>query len=262
MSAHDLFGESVAEPKPKEKKPKAEAKPKAKEKKPKAKAKPQEPKKPRPRDPIWDAWVEIWWPTGVPASPQSRAAINRQVKDLKDMGAKPEQILQRITAWPDKFDGITCTPEAVVKHWGVLAGAGSVQKRTVQPGLTVDRQPTALERYDEAVRQYINYRMVHCGDGSLWDRGRRFKQFLENVRAWSKEEWPNAQERREAYRAVLVEGKQPFDIFLEGLTDNIATLAAYKLYREALHAGRKPEIGGVEIIEPEHKESIRDAEKP
>lgn len=71
----------------------------------------------RPMDPIWDTLLEV---CGVKAgdkiTPPARGAYNKAVKDLKAVGATPEEIRRRArifaVRWGDKI-----TPTALVRRW-------------------------------------------------------------------------------------------------------------------------------------------------
>lgn len=71
----------------------------------------------RPRDPIWDVLAAGF---GDPATSSERGKRNRAVKELRDAGATPDQIIRRADAWPHHFPGATLTDTALVKHWTQL----------------------------------------------------------------------------------------------------------------------------------------------
>lgn len=70
----------------------------------------------RPRCPIWDAVVAIWFPSELSKGDRSR--IGQVVASLKTKGATPDEIRLRKQRhekqWP-KLD--EATPESVAKHW-------------------------------------------------------------------------------------------------------------------------------------------------
>ena len=88
-----------------------------------ASAEPHKPKPERPRDPIWDTLMEVCGieTTAIPKS--ARGAYNRAVKELREVGATPEQIRNRAARWHKVYAGATLTPTALVKHWASLAGS-------------------------------------------------------------------------------------------------------------------------------------------
>ena len=69
----------------------------------------------RPRDPIWDALVEIY---GEPTS-AGRGAMNTAAKALRDYGTTPDEMFAtvRVLANTD-FNWAVTTPNALAKHFG------------------------------------------------------------------------------------------------------------------------------------------------
>ena len=88
-----------------------------------ASAEPYQKKPDRPRDPIWDTLMEVCGieTTAIPQS--ARGGYNRAVKELKEVGATPDQIRNRASRWHKVYSGATLTPTALVKHWASLAGS-------------------------------------------------------------------------------------------------------------------------------------------
>ncbi len=79
---------------------------------------PEKAKKPRARDPIWDALTELW---GDATTPSAQSFRGRIVRELKAAGATGEETLirgRRLLAkgWTD------ASPAALAKHWDALAG--------------------------------------------------------------------------------------------------------------------------------------------
>jgi hypothetical protein len=77
------------------------------------------PKRRKPkRDELWDAAVELFYQSGVPAG--QRAHVNRMVWDLRDMKATPEKLRRRADRYPEALPGCLCTLQAIVNHWDQL----------------------------------------------------------------------------------------------------------------------------------------------
>jgi hypothetical protein len=78
-------------------------------------------KKPRTRDAIWDTVADLWHGGSVP--PSLVRKVGKAVRDLKACGATPAGIRAKYeaaqAAWQRPFG-----PEALVKHWGMLASDG------------------------------------------------------------------------------------------------------------------------------------------
>jgi hypothetical protein len=91
--------------------------------------------KPKPRkqkrDEIWDAAVERFYPSGVPAG--QRTHVNRMVWDLRDMGATPEKLRLRLERYPEALPGCLCTLQAIVNHWDTLRPARPKPQPGVDP---------------------------------------------------------------------------------------------------------------------------------
>ena len=72
-------------------------------------------KPPRPRDPIWDALVEIY---GEPTS-AGRGAMNTAAKALRDYGTTPDEIFVTVSGLANTdFNWAVTTPNALAKHFG------------------------------------------------------------------------------------------------------------------------------------------------
>lgn len=71
--------------------------------------------KPRPRDPIWDAFAAEFWPEGIPEI--TRKHVGLLVKTLKEQGATAEEIPIRKARYIIAWGQARLTPDALVKHW-------------------------------------------------------------------------------------------------------------------------------------------------
>lgn len=88
---------------------------------PAEKVKPKPEKKPREPSPLWDTLAEAFFPSGVSKSDGSR--LGKVVQALKAKSATPEQIRERIEAYPKVMPGgrdCLLTLEALEKHWDRL----------------------------------------------------------------------------------------------------------------------------------------------
>ena len=72
----------------------------------------------RTMDPIWDTIVEIFYQEGVP--PSKRKTVNIYVKDLKAMGATPDEIHRRV-AVARKTWSKQVTDKSLAHNWNALA---------------------------------------------------------------------------------------------------------------------------------------------
>lgn len=79
-------------------------------------------KKPRPVDAVWDAVVEVCNIDPASMTASARGPCNRAVKELKEVGAEPEEIRRRAGHYHQRYPGVALTPMALSKHWGQLHG--------------------------------------------------------------------------------------------------------------------------------------------
>ncbi len=80
----------------------------------------------------------------------ARGAINRAVRELKEVNATPEQIRERAEVYRLRFFGATLTATALARRWAdcdpaTYAGAGLAQ-------------PVSQWEHDQARRQMVNDR--------------------------------------------------------------------------------------------------------
>lgn len=80
------------------------------------------PPRERPRNPIFDAIVEVFG-FKPPHPPREGTRLGRVAADLKTKGATPEAIRERFAAARREWGGKPFGPEALVKHWDQLASA-------------------------------------------------------------------------------------------------------------------------------------------
>jgi N-terminal phage replisome organiser (Phage_rep_org_N) len=80
------------------------------------------PVKARPRDPIWDTLVELFY---EPMTPGEKSKIGKVVHDLKKAGATPEEMRRRASNHATMHEsGVinwSLTPPALANNWGELA---------------------------------------------------------------------------------------------------------------------------------------------
>lgn len=93
-------------------------------------AAPKPDRKPRSPDLHWEALAS--WMGCKPETDSERGAWNKALKQLKQAGATPEDILRRGTWYEQTYLGIQKTPTGLVKHWGELANGPRVPTRSDQ----------------------------------------------------------------------------------------------------------------------------------
>lgn len=77
-------------------------------------------KKPRKKDELFEAiaqacGIDIKQLTGT-----SRGQLNKATKELRDIGATPDQVAGKAQAWRSQYENASLTPTALVKHWPSL----------------------------------------------------------------------------------------------------------------------------------------------
>jgi hypothetical protein len=74
----------------------------------------------RARNELWDAVIEACgWNGQLTKSQQGRTAA--AVKELRDIGATPDQVRQRTTVYRLKYPNMDVTPTAIAANWASLA---------------------------------------------------------------------------------------------------------------------------------------------
>ena len=82
----------------------------------------------RPPDPIWDIMALLFGYT-EPITRTERGRLNKAVKDLKDVGATPEEIKVRFRNYVKVMpQGCICTPMALVSNWSLCGTVKDVNE--------------------------------------------------------------------------------------------------------------------------------------
>lgn len=81
---------------------------------------PTAPAKTRPRDLLWDAVMAACSidTEAIPAS--ARGAYNRAIRDLRAIGATPEQVEEKAAGWRRSWSQVTMTPTALARRWSEI----------------------------------------------------------------------------------------------------------------------------------------------
>jgi hypothetical protein len=61
----------------------------------------------------------------------ARGQLNAATKELRDIGATPEQVAGKAKAWRKQYEGATLTPTALTKHWAALEDASRPNRPSV-----------------------------------------------------------------------------------------------------------------------------------
>lgn len=82
-----------------------------------------EPERTRTREPNpwWDTTAEVFSLDPAPKIKSHRTRLGQLARDFKALCPDdPGEIARRAARWHRHFPGATCTPDAVLKHWGAL----------------------------------------------------------------------------------------------------------------------------------------------
>jgi hypothetical protein len=79
----------------------------------------------RPRDPLWDAWVDTW---GEPQTATERGRVNRALKELREIDATPEQVRLVLRRYDREFQGCTRSPQGVTGNWTLLLNSRALRE--------------------------------------------------------------------------------------------------------------------------------------
>ena len=61
----------------------------------------------------------------------ARGQLNAACKELRDIGATPEQVAGKAKAYRKQYDGAALTPTALTKHWASLADATEAKRKSI-----------------------------------------------------------------------------------------------------------------------------------
>jgi hypothetical protein len=75
--------------------------------------------KPRKPDPLWDVLEDE---LGKVETASERGKRNKALKELREIGATPDGLLDRIQWWRREWPDVSCTATGLVANWSVLAG--------------------------------------------------------------------------------------------------------------------------------------------
>jgi hypothetical protein len=106
--------------------------------------------KPAKRDELFEAVAEACNIDWHNLTGSGRGAINKAVKELKDIGVTPDQVGGRATAYRKTYPDAPLTPSALAKHWASLTPVGTA-KKSARPSCNYCDQP--LDDHDQVVCQ-------------------------------------------------------------------------------------------------------------
>lgn len=105
----------------------------------------------RPRDDVWDAVMDACGVDAAAIPRAARGAYNRAVKDLRDVGATPEQIRDRAAVFRLTWPGASLTPTALARRWSEvsrLQPRPATTDQRVAAGMAMREHFAAMDRRD------------------------------------------------------------------------------------------------------------------
>lgn len=91
------------------------------------------------RDELFETVAEVCSVDRETLTPSARGELNRATKELRGVGATPDEVRGRAARYRVKFPGADLTPSALAKHWPKLGGGnGSGVLKDVRPYDHVD----------------------------------------------------------------------------------------------------------------------------
>lgn len=114
---------------------------------------------------LWDTLCLVCKINSDEVTKTGRGELNSAVRELKDVGATPQEILRRSVAWKRQYPNIALTPSALKKHWGHLTPVDS-NVRELYP----DREPV-----EYVGRQEVSTEEKERGQDRLRELSERFR---------------------------------------------------------------------------------------
>lgn len=97
-----------------------------------AAAPPETVKKERKADPLWDTMLQACNINPQTLTGSERGRINKALKELREVGATPDELRARAKAYTTKYPGAALTPTALSGNWSQLQPARTPRTNTCQ----------------------------------------------------------------------------------------------------------------------------------
>lgn len=104
----------------------------------------------RQPDPLWDAVIAACGLTGAAVTSSARGAWNRAVKELRAIGATPDDVTAKAAAYRRQWPGATLTPTALARRWSEAATTGATPEPRHGPATPPPLNATERARRDGA----------------------------------------------------------------------------------------------------------------
>jgi uncharacterized protein YdaU (DUF1376 family) len=120
--------------------------------------------KPREPNPLWDALCAAFRLNPVAKAERSR--VGRVVAALREKGAAPGDIAERMADYRRSMPRAVCTPEALLKHWDQLAAGTLAYDPAGDPDATGDDGGMPPRPTGEALRRMLDEAFGGAGDAA------------------------------------------------------------------------------------------------
>lgn len=90
------------------------------------------PKAPRPKDELWETILRVCGIDGQTLTGSERGRINKALKELREVGATPQELEGRAAAYKTKFPDAAITPTALTGNWSALTPKGRQVRNTCE----------------------------------------------------------------------------------------------------------------------------------
>lgn len=90
----------------------------------------------RKQDLLWDELVKVCDADASEMTKNERGKFNAALKQLRDVGATPEEIRRRAWQWKQEYPNIAITPTALCNRWSSLKPKNRYARSSDSPGPT------------------------------------------------------------------------------------------------------------------------------
>lgn len=117
----------------------------------------------RPRDELWDELVKLCGGESDTMTKSERGKYNKALKELKDVGATPDDLRTRVRVYRQRWPHISVTPMALVMHWSSLKPEPSRYVQVVRaeasdtdPLLSPEQRRENLKRFNKLIEDVMH----------------------------------------------------------------------------------------------------------
>lgn len=104
----------------------------------------------RPRDVLYDAWTQTW---GEPVTRTERGRLNRALKELREVGATPDQVTRALRNYDAEFKGCARSPQGVTGNWRLLTTSRLLRDRSRSGDTSCPHGVSYFERCAQCIEE-------------------------------------------------------------------------------------------------------------